>query len=204
MADSGTAFDDVCHRLEQAIVGENSSASFACGGAIPTANTLAANDMTGGAQVANAKPVKPINIFWETKECLARKLILPLHAAGNCPTDTQIRHLVSDCEPAGFGRGQELVMDDQYRKASKLDPDRFATSFHPADHGIIHALEKILVPQLDISRQVKVELYKLNVHRHPHPNMVLVANLPSRFIRALQACFANTLILHAQKAKLAR
>lgn len=174
-ANSGTAFDDVCHRLEEAIVGEKSSASFACGGAIPIVNTPVANDRMEGAQVANAKPVKPINIFWETKkECQARKLILPFHTDVDCPSDTQIRHLVSDCEPAGFGRGQELVMDHEYRRASKLDPDRFATSFHPADHGILQTLERVLAPQLDISREVKIELYKLNVHRHSHSDMVLV------------------------------
>lgn len=60
-------------------------------------------------------------------------------------------------------------MDNEYRKASKLDPDRFATSFHPADHGILQALERVLVPQLDISRQVKIELCKLNLRRHLIP-----------------------------------
>lgn len=71
-ANSEAAFGDVCHRLEEAIVGEKSSASFACGGAIPIVNTLAANDRMERAYVSSSKPVKPINIFWETKKMNAR------------------------------------------------------------------------------------------------------------------------------------
>lgn len=179
-SDLASAFDNLCLQLEQAIVGEKSSASFACGGAIPIANP---HDTIEEAQAANVKTAKPIKISWETKEGQARKLLLPLHAAtaanADCPGDAQIRHLVSDCDPVGFGRGQVFVMDRKYRKADKLDPDRFATSFNPLNHGIVEILENILVPQLDISSQVKIELYKLNVHERTPSchNTVLDANL---------------------------
>ncbi|RJE22355.1 hypothetical protein PHISCL_05297 [Aspergillus sclerotialis] len=58
----------------------------------------------------------------------------------------------------------------EYRKAGKLDPSQFATSFHPAHFGIIENIEQILRPSIstDIEnclqfRKLSSELYKLNV-----------------------------------------
>ncbi|KAL4947100.1 hypothetical protein BDW69DRAFT_199901 [Aspergillus filifer] len=82
---------------------------FVCGGTIDI----------GPGEESN-KPEKqnstPINVFWVTDE------------------DTAVlKQLVKDCEPATFGKGQEDVHDPEYRNAGKMDPNKFATTFHPAD-----------------------------------------------------------------------
>lgn len=57
------------------------------------------------------------------------------------------------------------MVDPEYRKTVKLDPEQFATSFHPSDYGIIEYIEHILLPSsrnVDL-RKLHAELYKLNV-----------------------------------------
>ncbi|KXG52467.1 Oxoglutarate/iron-dependent dioxygenase [Penicillium griseofulvum] len=82
--------------------------------------------------------------------------------------------LVVDCDTASFGRGKEEVIDPQYRKAGKLEPQNFLTSFHPADFGILQNLEQILLPNFNTDKQnslpfrkLSAELYKLNVYSAP-------------------------------------
>ncbi|OKO99838.1 hypothetical protein PENSUB_8055 [Penicillium subrubescens] len=167
---SRTAFTAVCRQLEEFIRSEKTSASFACGGTIPVKKTV------GDAEDAGTvKSSGPINVFWKLKS-EAQKLTLPLGSSVDAEdgSDTRLRQLVADCEPAGFGRGQETVMDSKYRKARKLETSRFATSFHPADFGIIERVEQVLLPTLDKLdegilqiRRMHIELYKLNVYSGP-------------------------------------
>lgn len=63
-------------------------------------------------------------------------------------------------------------MDLSYRRAGKLDPKNFATSFHPATFGIIETIEKVLLPGIVgetanrlRSRKIYAELYKMNVSK---------------------------------------
>lgn len=78
--------------------------------------------------------------------------------------------LVADCDVASFEKGQQDVVDPEYREAGKLDPRNFASSFHPTDLGILENVEQILLPSIstDIQnrlpfRKLSAELYKLNV-----------------------------------------
>jgi hypothetical protein len=73
--------------------------------------------------------------------------------------------LLADMEPASFGRGGEHVYDESYRKASKMEPSRFTTSFCPYTSGIISAVSQLLLPNplSEKQRTLKAELYKLNV-----------------------------------------
>lgn len=126
-----------------------------------------------------------MNIFWDCKDgSRGGKLTLPLDSSNDNP-NTKIRQFVADCEPAGFGRGQEAVMDPTYRKAGKLDTDHFMTSFHPADFGIIGNVEQVLCANLSAPnentedgqsalsralsqrnltfRRIRPDFYKLNV-----------------------------------------
>ncbi|KAL8957925.1 MAG: hypothetical protein Q9193_004919, partial [Seirophora villosa] len=83
--------------------------------------------------------------------------------------------LLKSCEPATFGVGGRDVLDEGYRKASKLDPTRFSTNFHPHDCGILESIQQILLPstvrgglELAVGPQaIKAELYKLNIYSGP-------------------------------------
>ncbi|KAJ6018151.1 hypothetical protein N7451_001530 [Penicillium sp. IBT 35674x] len=156
-------FHRVCSQLEKTIVDEKNSAAFVCGGTIPI------KDEAAKLKNQTPKPSNPVTIFWESKDgSHAKKLVLPLKGSN----DDSLRQLVADCEPASFGRGQEDVMDPEYRKAGKLEPSRFATSFHFMDFGLHEIIENILAPPLDLenkiaSRRIEAELYKLNVYSGP-------------------------------------
>lgn len=156
-------FHKVCSQLEKAIVDEKNSSAFVCGGIIPI------KDEAAKPKNQIPKLSNPVTIFWEPKDgSQAKKLVLPIKDS----SDDSLRQLVADCEPAGFGRGQEDVMDPEYRKAGKLEPSQFVTSFHFMDFGLLEIIEKILAPPLDseekfTSRRIEAELYKLNVYSGP-------------------------------------
>ena len=81
------------------------------------------------------------------------------------------KNLLHHCDPATFGVGGRDVLDEEYRKAAKLDPSDFSTNFHPHDCGIVDSIQQILLPStirggqgIGIGPQgVRAELYKLNV-----------------------------------------
>ncbi|KAJ5659036.1 hypothetical protein N7507_005487 [Penicillium longicatenatum] len=156
-------FDEICGRLEKTIVDEKDSSAFVCGGTIPIKDKAAESKN-------HTKPSNPITIFWESKDEVsqAKKLVLPLRDS----SDTGLHQLVADCEPASFGKGQENVMNPEYRKAGKLEPSQFATSFHFMEFGLHEIIENILIPPLDFKekdapRRIEAELYKLNVYSGP-------------------------------------
>lgn len=116
----------------------------------------------------------PVHIFWAPgDDNKARKLILPVNDdAVHDSSIERLRQLVVDCDVASFGKGQQDVVDPEYRKAGKLDPHNFASSFHPADFGILENVEQILLPSISTDtqnrlpfRKLSAELYKLNVCR---------------------------------------
>lgn len=158
------AFVESCRQLKDLVDGQQSTASFACGGAIPisTADSI---------QPEGIQSSDPVNIFWAEGDdgMYARRLALPLIHESN---PGALEALVHACSPATFGLGQQDVMDESYRKAGKLNPDQFATSFHPADFGIIETIERILLPTMSSkqgwrSHRIHAELYKLNVCKSP-------------------------------------
>jgi hypothetical protein len=167
---SRATFKAVCSRLEKSITTEKASASFACGGIVPVEGSV-----EEAQKIVRVKPSGPINVFWARKgDPGAQQPILPL--GDSVPLDdspnslARLRQLVEDCEPAEFGRGQESVLDPKYRKAGKLAPHQFASSFHPADFGIVERVEQVLLPTLNELdgdllkiRRMGMELYKLNI-----------------------------------------
>lgn len=173
---SKTTFKAFCRQLEKAIRSENASASFACGGTIPIKGTKA-TEQTKSTQEAKAQAngvaqlSDPINIFWDCRDATGGgKLTLPLDCSSD-DSNAKLHRFVAECEPAGFGRGQEAVMDPSYRRAGKLDTDHFMTSFYPSDFGIVDRIQQVLTPdavddERQGSRRIRMELYKLNVCFH--------------------------------------
>ncbi|KAJ5634104.1 hypothetical protein N7528_001946 [Penicillium herquei] len=175
---SKVAFDKVCRQLEKSILSEKASASFVCGGTIPIKLETTSNSGTDNAKNTTVKSSDPVTIYWDAKPDEpeeAHKLVLPGNGSDDIASSaSKLQQLVAACEPAGFGQGQKTVMDTEYRSAGKLEPRRFATTFHPADFGIIDSIEQILVPQLNLMneellavRRVELELYKLNTYSGP-------------------------------------
>ena len=79
--------------------------------------------------------------------------------------------LENACQPATFGLAGNDVLDENYRRAIKLDASAFSTNFHPHDCGIIDSFQQILLPSTIEGGQhigigpkgVRAELYNLNV-----------------------------------------
>ncbi|CAG8894967.1 unnamed protein product [Penicillium egyptiacum] len=162
------AFDEICHRLEVFVAGKKASASFVCGGQVP----IDARSIP--SKTTSVSP--PVRICWRTdRDNNLRELALPLDSNADSKAESDyLRQLVADCKPASFGKGQEDVLDPKYRKAGKLEPRHFLTSFHPSDFGILQNVEQILLPNFNTDlenrlpfRKMHAELYKLNVYSGP-------------------------------------
>ncbi|KAL1692036.1 hypothetical protein GGG16DRAFT_112548 [Schizophyllum commune] len=77
------------------------------------------------------------------------------------PTEDQLQRLEAACERATFGRNQEDVLDETYRKAGKMDTSNLSTNFSPPPSFLGHVRDELL--QRHDTRLV-YELYKLNVY----------------------------------------
>lgn len=168
-----TLTDDYVAQLGTCLGTTNKQATFACGGVIPI---LPRPGVGAVKETDTAHPVAstPVVLRWDPLPnadgiqkikfpSSFRKLIFPL--AGH-HAENGIEELMEDTEPASFGRGNENVMDTNYRKATKMDPEMFSTTFNPYDLGIIDTIAQMLLPSaLDSNRYrgVRAELYKLNV-----------------------------------------
>jgi hypothetical protein len=150
----------IYRQLQDLIEKESSEASFACGGSISISKSATAKAK------AQAQSSAPINLFWKsgTDEAV-HTLTLP-----ESSTESYVEQLAKDCIVASFGRGGKNVIDTAYRQAGKLDTTQFASTFHPADFGVLENIEQILVPDMGKkakdethSRKLIAELYKLNV-----------------------------------------
>lgn len=160
--DAQTMFVESCRQLKNFVENQQDAASFACGGSIPVATVGAAEPE--GRQICTL-----VNVFWSTRDnSMARKLALPLNEAVQESSQEVLRQLVGDGAPASFGRGEQDVIDPEYRNAVKISPEQFAANFHPVDHGIIERIEQVLLPRVSSEdmlyrRKFHAELYKLNV-----------------------------------------
>ncbi|KAF2674577.1 hypothetical protein BT63DRAFT_449566 [Microthyrium microscopicum] len=81
--------------------------------------------------------------------------------------------LLADCQPATLGRGIEGVLDEEYRKAGKMDVEDFCTNFNLSNNKIMHTVAQALArggPPRNYHAAhdgVRAELYKLNVYSGP-------------------------------------
>ncbi|KDQ10395.1 hypothetical protein BOTBODRAFT_147759 [Botryobasidium botryosum FD-172 SS1] len=77
-------------------------------------------------------------------------------------TPAQLAHLANSCDKATFGVNQEDVLDESYRKAGKLDADRFAWNFQALN--LVDRIKQVLFTMDSKPREIRAELYKLNVY----------------------------------------
>ncbi|OSC96840.1 hypothetical protein PYCCODRAFT_1481692 [Trametes coccinea BRFM310] len=80
-----------------------------------------------------------------------------------------IQALQNACEAAPFGRNEETVLKETYRKAGKMDADNFMR-FDAERAGHIEIVRQGLLTGSDETKGIKSELYKLNVYaalEHP-------------------------------------
>ena len=80
------------------------------------------------------------------------------------PTEEQLRDLEQACAPATFGRNQEDVLDETYRKAGKMDASAFLARFDAERSGLMRVVHTGLLAGKEERRAIRTELYKLNVY----------------------------------------
>ncbi|KAF4618921.1 hypothetical protein D9613_009829 [Agrocybe pediades] len=79
-------------------------------------------------------------------------------------TEEDLSRLSLACQPASFGRDQQDVYDETYRKAGKLDATHFVTALNPWASGIVDTVNQVLLGNRDAGKSIKAELYNLNVY----------------------------------------
>ncbi|KAF4618646.1 hypothetical protein D9613_009835 [Agrocybe pediades] len=83
------------------------------------------------------------------------------------PKDEDLSLLAAACQPASFGRGEEDVYDDSYRKAGKMDVTDFSILFNPWASGMLDTINQMLLRKRNAGNSnvsIKAQLYKLNVY----------------------------------------
>ncbi|KAF9771336.1 hypothetical protein IL306_011033 [Fusarium sp. DS 682] len=123
----------------------------------------------GGDNSSSNATKHSATIRWDSKEQgKCRTLKLPL---GDDPVSQDaFNTLLNDCQPATFGVGSKEVLDEEYRKAGKMDTQDFCTNFNPYEHGIVDTINQVLAQASQSDARglgVKAELYKLNVYSGP-------------------------------------
>ncbi|KAH6719680.1 hypothetical protein BKA61DRAFT_707506 [Leptodontidium sp. MPI-SDFR-AT-0119] len=178
--------------LKSAVSGYQSTASYCLGGSIPIRSSNSAPSSKGKGKDQSldsaGTPITspPIILRFDTRSTFAststqsspaptiNKITFPFHSDPH-PNNTNpiLTSLLHACKPATFGFNGGDVLDETYRKAGKLDAENFSTNFHPADLGILDAVQQVLLPGLSVGvgreehRGVRAELYKLNVYSGP-------------------------------------
>lgn len=108
---------------------------------------------------------KSVTTRWDTKDHgHTRTLKLPL--GEDAVAQAGFTTLLADCQPATFGIGSQEVLDEEYRKAGKMNIEDFCTNFNPYEHGIADTINQVLAQASVTDARglgVKAELYKLNV-----------------------------------------
>src|SRR3569833_330105 len=142
----------------------------------------------------------PISLIWRGTNKEGARDLTELRFPLEPETEQNLGRLIADMAPATFGVGNRDVLDESYRKAGKMDADQFLTSFNPNEVGIVSTIAQYLLPGLrhaKQSRDVKVELYKLNARPQVLSSVGVrrcwgPANAASRYTRDPQASSKRT------------
>ncbi|KAI0048444.1 hypothetical protein FA95DRAFT_1037194 [Auriscalpium vulgare] len=102
-------------------------------------------------------------------QCVPRHMSIPLRAHHpqsridfTTPSAAQLGELAKACDRASFGLNSADVIDENYRKAGKLDAEHFATLL--ATERLVEIVHNQLLEGEAAQRPLKLELYKLNVY----------------------------------------
>lgn len=164
--------DNINTRTETLLSEALQGTSFSCSG------SLRVDPEWEGKQgnldfLLNPPSVPPVTIRWDDDGCIG-KIRFPLQSH----EDPKLDQLIQHGAPATFGRLGKDVLDESYRKATKLDSSQFSSNFHPHDHGILDAVAQTLLPTVtglnpaDKTHHSEnwglvAELYKLNIYSAP-------------------------------------
>ncbi|KAH7074267.1 hypothetical protein FB567DRAFT_572874 [Paraphoma chrysanthemicola] len=171
-SDEVSVIDEVTQALSNVL----DQSKYACGGAIDCRKPDAMQSFPvldnpghpGPTQDPNQALADPIVIRWDAASSV-RKIAFPLSIFDpSHGTMYSLEKLVQATEPASFGFEGQDVLDETYRKASKLDTTAFSTNFCPYEVGIIDEVGQTLFPRLRGTFQgIRAELYKLNIYQAP-------------------------------------
>ncbi|KAH9923769.1 uncharacterized protein BXZ73DRAFT_79453 [Epithele typhae] len=75
-----------------------------------------------------------------------------------------VAELAAACQPAKFGRNNETVLDETYRKAGKMDKEDFLMRFDATESGLLRVVHATLLASVKELTSIRAELYKLNVY----------------------------------------
>ena len=146
--------------------------SYACGGRIPIASrTIESEGEADASPTSDEQPRQsdPVTLRWDVNgfsiadKSPCRKVTFPATQPADCDA---LNALIQDCQPATFGLDGQDVYDETYRKALKMNPDAFSSTFDPYSLGIVDSIAQMLLPTFSEStshRAVEARLYKLNV-----------------------------------------
>jgi hypothetical protein len=153
----GEAMEEITLALSKCF----SNSTYTCGG---TAKIQQSRETRESEAEDQAQTVaEPITIRWDSATSI-EKLILPLSDIEGNKEHSAVSKLAAATQPASFGFKGKDVIDESYRKASKLDTSAFSTNFCPYESGIIDVIGQTLLPKSPYSYQgIRAELYKLNV-----------------------------------------
>lgn len=167
--------EKLLYQLRDELNKQNEKTIFTCGGTIPihpptpgSAGRANRSSQGSGADAHSNRGMAslPVTVRWDPRRSDApaseTKLVFPREPE----TQNNLEKLVRDMQPASFGYKGKDVYDETYRKALKMDTEKFATTFNPYELGIIDTISQVLLPNVpgaDVHRGVRAELYKLNV-----------------------------------------
>jgi hypothetical protein len=82
------------------------------------------------------------------------------------PTADDLNELPATCQKATFGVGQTDTLDEAYRKARKMDLNRFAVRLDVVSSEFLEKISSDILQgqNMDADNYVRAEMYKLNVY----------------------------------------
>ena len=90
-----------------------------------------------------------------------------------------MEELTQACDPASFGVNEKDVLDETYRKAGKIDPERFASNLDPVQTDLMKIIRGHLLEGTQSTKHIIAKLHKLNVY-----SMHVIFIRPQRLIRS--------------------
>lgn len=158
--------------------------TYTCGGTIKVQQPDVHNNCgIDQMSMTETQLADPVTIRWDSASSI-EKLTLPLTRKEATGQDSSVSRLVAGTQPASFGfQGQDII-DESYRKASKLDTSAFSTDFCPYEAGIIDIIGQALLPRdLGSSQGIRAELYKLNASLRSLNKSIILINDRSTKLR---------------------